>query len=247
MTTGVEIRSAATAPSLTAMFHEHCSDEDGLPHNQLVQQFDLKLVDAGTVSLFESKPHVGYPLVGYRYLCCPRLLHESIAGSLAFSAPAVVPPPAMSTCILVSTQSTTGPVSFTLVLDSILAEQTTNPLEGYEQFNQRNWDGYDAEPITAETLHYARRLLRVMPDTFGPPDIAPSGDGSIGLEWVLEKGPLDRLFLDIGPGEEWRAYWKRRNGEFGRLPGTGFDFQTKHVLQKLFADLSDLPDVVVGR
>ncbi|HEY8007135.1 MAG TPA: hypothetical protein VIE66_10155 [Methylocella sp.] len=114
-------------------------------------------------------------------------------------------------------------------------------LDSYEQLNHRNWDGYDAEPITPETLRYARRLLRVMPDTFGPPDIAPSGDGSIGLEWVLDDGSLHKLFLDIGPSEEWHAYWNRRGGEFGRLPGTGFDSETEHVLQSLFADLSGLP------
>jgi hypothetical protein len=124
------------------------------------------------------------------------------------------------------------------MLDSIFGKPTTDFFKGYEQYNQHNWDGYDAEPITPKTLSYARRLLRVMPDTFGPPDIAPSGDGSIGLEWVPDNGSLQKLFLDIGPGEEWRAYWNRRNGEFGRLPGTGFDSKTKQTLQNLFADLS---------
>jgi hypothetical protein len=50
---------------------------------------------------------------------------------------------------------------------------------------------------------------------------------------VPDAGPLDKLFLDIGPGEEWRAYWKRRNGELGRLPGIGFDSETKQTLEKL--------------
>jgi len=57
--------------------------------------------------------------------------------------------------------------------------RAADPLNGFEQYNHRNWDGYDAKPITPETLRYARHLLGVMPDTFGPPDIAPSGDGSI--------------------------------------------------------------------
>jgi hypothetical protein len=121
-----------------------------------------------------------------------------------------------------------------------------DPLDGYEQYNHRNWDGYDAKPITPETLRYARLVLNVMPDTFGPPDIAPSGDGSIGLEWVLNDGPLHKLFLDIGPGEEWHAYWNRRNAEFGRLSGAGFDSDTSRIFHSLFADLSGLANVAVG-
>jgi hypothetical protein len=95
-----------------------------------------------------------------------------------------------------------------------------------------------AEPISTETLRYARRLLSVMPETFGHPDIAPAGDGSIALEWVMDTGALHKLFLDIGPGEEWRAYWQRRNGEFGRLPGSSFNSDTEHILQNLFDGLS---------
>jgi hypothetical protein len=122
-----------------------------------------------------------------------------------------------------------------------------DPLDGYEQYNHRNWDGYDAKPITLETLRYSRRLLEAMPDTFGRPDIAPSGDGSIGLEWVSNDGPLDKLFLDIGPGEEWRAYWNRRNAEFGRLSGAGFDPDTRQIFHSLFADLRGWAHVAVGR
>jgi hypothetical protein len=124
------------------------------------------------------------------------------------------------------------------ILDSSFDNPKTDPLEGYEQYSEPNWDGHDAEPITAETLHYARWLLKVIPETFGPPDIAPSADGSIGLEWVPERGSLQKLFLDIGPGQDWRAYWKRRNDEFGRMPGGGFGLVTKLALKKLFNDLS---------
>jgi len=230
---GIEIHSAATKPVPPPILKclKDYFDEAWLLHSQPEQQLGLKLVDAATGLV--SKWRVDYP----------RVLHEKlIAESPAISEPAVVAsatlaPPAY--ILFSSTQSTSDSAHFT--------RPTANPLDGYDRFKERNWDGYDAEPITAETLRYARRLLGAMPDTFGPPDIAPSGDGSIGLEWVPGDGPLDRLFLDIGPGEEWRAYWKRRNGEFGRLPGTGFDSQTTHILQKLFADLRGLPDVTVGR
>jgi hypothetical protein len=132
----------------------------------------------------------------------------------------------------------TKPTPVSSMLDTLFGKPKANPLKGYEQYNQPNWDGFNAEPITAETLQYARWLLKIIPETFGAPDIAPSADGSIGLEWVLETGPLHKLFLDIGPGEEWRAYWRRRNGDFGRLPGPRFAPITKRTLQKLFNDLS---------
>jgi hypothetical protein len=115
-----------------------------------------------------------------------------------------------------------------------------DPLKGYEQYQTANWDGHDAEPITAETLAYARKLMRVMPKSLGAPDAAPAGDGSIALEWVPESSThkLDRLFLDIGPGEVWRAYWTLKTGEFDRVPHTGFSPETKVILKNLFDKLS---------
>ncbi len=113
-------------------------------------------------------------------------------------------------------------------------------LDGYEQYQTANWDRHDAEAITAQTLAYARRLMKVMPTKLGPPDVAPTGDGSIALEWVPDDHThkLDKLFLDIGPGEVWRAYWTLRTGEFGRLPQVGFSDQTQTILNNLFNDLS---------
>jgi hypothetical protein len=140
--------------------------------------------------------------------------------------------------------SGTAPTTFTLVsaeeppLDRLFGRPQVDPLEGYEQYSEAAWDGHDAAPITADTLQYARKLLNVIPKTFGPPDIAPSADGSIGLEWVADSGPLRKLFLDIGPGTEWRAYWNRRSGEFGRLTGKSLSANTKRTLQKLFGELS---------
>jgi hypothetical protein len=238
VTVGLEIRSAATKPvPPTAEFCEHYFDEV-VP----AQPFDLKINDASTV-MRVSNPCVDYHGLLYDILttvavCAPTVL--SVAHDVLFSVRRV-------RMLVSSTQSTTDPASYTSMLDSIFGKPTTDFFKGYEQYNQRNWDGYDAEPITSKTLSYARRVLTVMPDTFGPPDIAPSGDGFIGLEWVPDDGPLDRLFLDIGPGEEWSAYWKLRNGAFGRLHGTGFDSQTKQHLQNLFADLSGSPYVTVGR
>jgi hypothetical protein len=82
--------------------------------------------------------------------------------------------------------------------------------------------------------------MAVMPQTLGTPDVAPAADGTIALEWVPDDTThkLDKLFLDIGPGEVWRAYWTLSTGEFGRLPQTGFSDETKTILKNLFIDLS---------
>lgn len=128
------------------------------------------------------------------------------------------------------------------LLTGIANDSPSNPalqaLTSYESLNQPNWDGYDAQPITRATLDYARQLIGIMPQIFGPPDISPSGEGAITLEWIPGTGPLHKLFFDIGPGEQWRAYWKRRSGEFGRLPGVGITKDTKGILKQLFVDLS---------
>ncbi|MCC8955288.1 hypothetical protein H8B02_18140 [Bradyrhizobium sp. Pear77] len=118
--------------------------------------------------------------------------------------------------------------------------QANTPLQGYEEFHSANWDGQEAEAITPQTLAYARKLMKILPTTLGKPDAAPAGDGSIALEWVPEdlNHKLDRLFLDIGPGEQWRAYWSLRNGEFDRVTHEGFSDRTEETLQKIFQQLS---------
>lgn len=80
------------------------------------------------------------------------------------------------------------------------------PLKGYEKYNVRNWDGYDAEPITPETLELAQRVFDMM-DERG--DAAPGGDGSICMEW---RDGDDIICLDVGPGRKLHIY--------GRIAGT---------------------------
>jgi len=66
-------------------------------------------------------------------------------------------------------------------------------LEGYEQYEQPDWDGYGAKPIKAETLAIARTLAGLFASA---PDAAPGADGSVGFEWV---GSNSKVFLDVGP------------------------------------------------
>lgn len=114
----------------------------------------------------------------------------------------------------------------------------SDPLRGYERYASPNWDGYDADPITSDTLSASRRLLRMLPSTFGPPDIAPGADGTIGLEWIVTGGPLRKLFIDVGPGRVWSGYWRRSSGEKQSLRPSQIDGTTEAALRKLFDRLT---------
>jgi hypothetical protein len=112
-----------------------------------------------------------------------------------------------------------------------------DPLEGYEKYAEEDWDGYDALPITAETLHAARSILKSLPKTFGDPVCSPGADGSLVFEWLKDDGPLRKLFIDIGPGRTWKAYWRLASGKTGTIPRKRVTISTIPELQKLFETL----------
>jgi hypothetical protein len=112
-----------------------------------------------------------------------------------------------------------------------------DPLEGYDQYDRPNWDGFDAEPITPETLRHARALHASLPVMFSDPHIAPGADGTIGFYWS-DNGAVRSLCIDVGPGAMWRAYWRLRDGRFDRRARSEMDATTPFALEFLFANLS---------
>lgn len=121
---------------------------------------------------------------------------------------------------------------------AVPADATSDPLTGYSRYSIPNWDGYGAKAITSETITAAKRFLRDLPETLGEPDIAPGADGTIGLEWSFRNRTLRKLFIDIGPGNQWSGYWRRSTGEKRTLPPTVIGAATKASLQVLFDDLN---------
>lgn len=113
----------------------------------------------------------------------------------------------------------------------------SDPFEGYENFESPNWDGYDAQPVTKETVQAARRLLGLIPRDFPDPDIAPGSDGGIGFEWVLENSSIRKLFIDIGPGATWSAYWRLASGAKGNSPRRPMDSETPQKVAAIFHQL----------
>jgi hypothetical protein len=116
-------------------------------------------------------------------------------------------------------------------------EELSEALADYDAYAVDNWDGYEAQPITGETLYAARTILRSLPRTFGDPVSSPGADGSIVFEWLREYGPLRKLFIDIGPGRTWKAYWRLASGKIGTIPRKAVTIITILELQKLFETL----------
>jgi hypothetical protein len=113
-----------------------------------------------------------------------------------------------------------------------------DPLPGYEQYAEANWDLYGAEPISPKTLAAARYFLRLLPGNLGKPAIAPGADGSISLEWVFQDRLLRKLFIDIGPNDVWSGYWRMADGRKETIKASKIDRSTEGLLAKLFIDLS---------
>jgi hypothetical protein len=121
------------------------------------------------------------------------------------------------------------------------------PLPGYEAYSVENWDGYDASPITPETLAAARAILKALPKkAFGEPECSPGADGSIGLEWIMDRGPVRKLFIDIGPGRTWKAYWRFANGQTDTIPRKRISLGTIRELTTLFERLGCVNDALEG-
>ena len=114
-----------------------------------------------------------------------------------------------------------------------------NCLSTYTQkYSMQNWDGYNADPINQATIDAAELILANLPSAFGSPDIAPGADGSIGFEWIIEAGPLRKLYIDIGPGNFWSIYCRRSNGDSKTVSRKEVDHSLKSDLESLLAELS---------
>jgi hypothetical protein len=53
----------------------------------------------------------------------------------------------------------------------------------WEECRHPNWDGYDALPVSQDTLRNAYVLVESLPLGFPPPSIGAEPDGELTLEW----------------------------------------------------------------
>jgi hypothetical protein len=180
---------------------------------------DVKTIDNSTVVTLHGESHSLWA----KYVQAK----EIVAGSLT-----------MKSLVFPKTDSTTdiGHLAHGLVLCTDCLTES-DPLNGYEAYAVEDWDGYDARPITPDTLRAARSILKSLPKSFGDPVCSPGADGSIVFEWLKDDGPLRKLFIDIGPGRTWKAYWRLANGETGTIPRKRVTHGTTLDLQNCFDTL----------
>lgn len=60
---------------------------------------------------------------------------------------------------------------------------------------KRDWDGYDALPVTTDSCAHAQRFLAVTPQGMSAPEITPTSNGTITFEWESAGGGA---LLEIG-------------------------------------------------
>lgn len=97
---------------------------------------------------------------------------------------------------------------------AFLLDQASVPdrFTDYESYDVSGWDGYDADPITADTLRVARHFAQSLPRHVPSSDIAPGADGTIGFEWRIGRhSDVVAIFVEVGPGDNMGAF-KERNG-----------------------------------
>jgi hypothetical protein len=70
---------------------------------------------------------------------------------------------------------------------------------------EADWDGNDAEPMTAVAAGAVVAFIRSMPDGLPMPELAPEPDGSISLDWIQSR--YRRFSLSIGCTDRLAYAW----------------------------------------
>lgn len=87
------------------------------------------------------------------------------------------------------------------------------------------WDGYDAEPVSTESVISALQLIEALPEHIWPPRLIPEPSGEISLEW--RAGGQKHLSISVSGwalvyagvfGGSFKQYGEERF--FGHLPPT---------------------------
>lgn len=67
---------------------------------------------------------------------------------------------------------------------------------------RHDWDGYQADPITQDTVHATINLISLLPEWMGMPKIILGTTGDIFLEWKVGEN-----FVQLSTGESGKLFY----------------------------------------
>jgi len=101
-------------------------------------------------------------------------------------------------------------------------------------YSQIGWDGYDAAPITREAVVRILNLLYLLPESISPPNLVPSPEGEISLEWddvhkrIVSVTPRSNLII-------WAAMMSDHHSQYGKSPlSDGWPISLLDLLSQYF-------------
>ena len=107
-------------------------------------------------------------------------------------------------------------------------------MEIRKQCSAADWDGYDAAPISVEAAARTLKLIRTLPDTIAPPDLVPSPEGEISLEWQ----DVQRRMVSVTPRPDrliWAAMMSDQHTQYGKAPlSEGWPKAVLDILDRYF-------------
>lgn len=88
--------------------------------------------------------------------------------------------------------------------------------EIYSECSEPDWDGYDAAPLSEDSVLHARRFINLIPVWTPQPDLVPSPDGWFSFEWRS----FPNRILSVTPGNGvviYAAALGSQNVHYGRV------------------------------
>jgi len=66
----------------------------------------------------------------------------------------------------------------------------------YLECCEQGWNGYDAAPITQQTILAGKMFLEMLPDYMMPPEVTPEPTGKVSFEWHNDSGATFVIAID---------------------------------------------------
>jgi hypothetical protein len=106
-----------------------------------------------------------------------------------------------------------------------------------KRYSEASWDCYDAEPISSDAIARTLRLIYLLPESISPPELVPSPEGEISLEWndvhkrIVSVTPRPNLIL-------WAAMTSDQHSQYGKAPiSDGWPNALLDVLSQYFPNV----------